>query len=176
MDTINSKEIKDYLHLYLGCECVTDDGRTGWFAGFDICEKDYSIVMITVRFPGEEEDWSVLNDNDECDRIKLVLRPLSDMTEEEAAHIGQLVYGKPDSVKWRIEHKNGYLKIYRKHYQKAITIDYASADLDFYDGDELDTSLRQIEIFQYLLSKSFDLFGLIDAGLAIDKTTQQKAL
>ena len=78
-----SKQIKDYLHLYLGCECKTEEGKVGWFSGFDVCERDYGIVMITVRFPEQSEEWTVLNDNEECDRIKLILRPLSDMTAEE---------------------------------------------------------------------------------------------
>lgn len=125
------KDIKDYLHLYLGCECMTEDGRRGRFSGFDVVEKNYSIVMITVRFSDDplDHDWTVLNDNEECDRIKLILRPLSDMTEDEKTE----------------EYKIG-----------------------------LDPGIE--EQFRWLLSKGFDLFGLIEAGLAIDKTTLKQTV
>ena len=129
-------------------------------------ERGKTVAIIDVGLDHFHE-WYV-------EETKLILRPLSSMMEEEAAHIGQLVYGKPDSVKWRVEHKNGYLKIYRKHYQKCITIDYASADLDFYDGDELDTSLRQVEIFNYLRKNSFDVDGLLESGRAVDATKMEK--
>ena len=93
--------------------------------------------------------------------IKLLLRPLSSMTEEEGACIGEIVYGKPDSVKWRIEHRKGYVKIYRKHYSNHLCIDYASGDVDFYDDNGIPgTSIHATEIFRHLLTKGFDVFGL----------------
>lgn len=36
--------------------------------------------------------------------------------------------------------------------------------------DKIVSCKNQTELFRYLLSKGFDLFGLIEAGLAIDKT------
>lgn len=125
-----TREIKDYLHLYLGCECQTDEGKIGWFSGFDVCERDYSITMITVRFSDKSDDWTVLNDNEECDRIKLILRPLSDMTEEE------------DQIELPKHNRGEFI------------------DMHWYP-----------EGYVWLLSKGFDLFGLIDEGLAINKTT-----
>jgi hypothetical protein len=154
------KDIKDYLHLYLFSKCVVTEISEKFKAhcGYTIGnETILGPILLTCVL-------------DEALQVKLLLRPLSDMTEEEAAFIGELVYSKPDSVKWRVEHKGNYLNIYRKHYFKSITIDYASGDIDFYDEGELDTSLQQTEIFRYLLSMDFDLFGLIEAGLTIDKT------
>lgn len=91
---MEEKNIKDYLHFYLGCECIDEDGRIGRFSGFDICVDDYSIVMITVKYSDDTEDWSVLNDNEDCDRIKLLLRRLSSMTEEEKTTVYKLLYGE----------------------------------------------------------------------------------
>jgi hypothetical protein len=87
-----SKDIKDYLHLYLGCECINEEGKIGRFSGIDVC--------------------------------KLLLRPLSDMTQEE----------------FRID-----------------------CNL-----------INPVERFRFRLSKGFDLFGLIDAGLALDATKLQQ--
>jgi hypothetical protein len=171
------KDIKDYLHLYLGCEvaCYSDHLRPQItferYATLDGIVNDSSRNEHPVKVSFHKEGFKYRSHY--CykfSEVKLLLRPLSYMTEEEAAFIGELVYGKPDSVKWRVEHKGNYLNIYRKHYFKSITIDYASGDIDFYDDGELDTSLQQTEIFRYLLSMDFDLFGLIPAGLAIDKT------
>lgn len=65
-------------------------------------------------------------------RIKPILRPLSDMTEEEEAEYLQIVFSH--------EHSN--------------TMRNLSKDA---------------EGVKYLLSKGFDLFGLIEEGLAIGK-------
>lgn len=125
------KDIKDYIHLYLGCECIDENGERGWFSGFDVCERDYSITMISMRYQGRDDDFAVFNDNEECDRIKLLLRPLSDITEEEKKEIEAM------------EQNN----------TSYPTMAYALAPH-----------------FVYLLSRGFDIFGLIDAGLALDKT------
>lgn len=70
------------------------------------------------------------------DDIKIFLRPLSDMTDEEKE---TEIIANP----WHTTHR-----------QKQ--------------------AYREAERTLYLLSKHFDLFGLIDAGLAIDKTTISK--
>jgi hypothetical protein len=75
-----------------------------------------------------------------------ILRPLSDITEDELMAIGvkpKREWHEPtlqESKKWIVD--NQYLEIY---------------------------SAKEVA---YLLSKHFDLFGLIDAGLAIDKTKE----
>jgi len=68
-------EIKDYLHLYLGCE--TDKGTLiGIEMNKAICQmKDTSFV-----------EGNIYN-------LKLILRRLSSMTEEEARDIWDSKYG-----------------------------------------------------------------------------------
>lgn len=68
---------------------------------------------------------------------KLVLRKLSDMTEEERAQKDRL---------------------------KNMEDNYTSA---------WEPLMNRAESIKYLLSKHFDLFGLIPAGLAIDKNQKQ---
>jgi hypothetical protein len=111
------KDIKDYLHYYpkakiLICEPGVEPVShylegVDWYLGKAIAER--------VSY---DPTW-----------IKLLLRPLSDMTEEE----GMEIFWKP--VK----------------------------------GENF--SIKTGEEFRQLLIKGFDLFGLIDAGLAIDKNT-----
>ncbi len=97
---IMEKNIKDYLHLYLGSKIDTSlNGTTlnGYW---------YDRIM-----------------NDECD-ANLILRPLSDMTEEE-------------QKEWQNIRFNSEFKL------KPVLTD------------------AEYESFRYLLSKHFDLFGLM---------------
>jgi hypothetical protein len=120
--------IKDYLHLYLGCTVEIPDSliqkhglvkstRKATFLGF----ADYHRLESRVGFrAGPEGRVSTFF-------IKPILRPLSDMTGEEKSQSGIIYKG------------SGVLETH-------------------------------FESMRYLLSKHFDLFGLIEAGLAIDKT------
>jgi hypothetical protein len=120
-----SKDIKDYLHLYLGVYCQ----RMG--------QEDVSNVykLTGVSFDDTQRQWWAYFENEEdcyaaIEDVFPILRPLSDMTEEE------LLIGGP--------------------IPQTNTFDVVGK----WSPDQ----------FVYLLSKGFDLFGLIEAGLAIDKT------
>lgn len=161
------KTLKDYAHLYLG-QIMRYTGNGKPFRGTRIDEP------LTV-----ENYHLMLFSNDR----KLVLRPLSVLTEDEAIEIAEIMYGQPDSIKWRMEDKGDYFNVYRKHYGRSFTIDKASGDIDRYEkidivneaGDrsevsELETTLNHHITTAYMLSRGFDLFGLIDSGLAVSKT------
>lgn len=75
--------------------------------------------------------------------VKPILRPLADMTEEEGALMDDMAKRQRDN----------YIEI---------------QNCKFFDGIRTESA----EAFAFLLSKHFDLFGLIEAGLAIDKTNQ----
>lgn len=74
-------KLKDCIHFYLGCDVlIPEDGKIGKLIGVDIY-PEFSIFNIT---HADGDDYSVLNDfgtNDErdIDRIKPILRPLSDL-------------------------------------------------------------------------------------------------
>lgn len=123
------KKIEDYIHLYIGQEIETGTGKVTLYA----VKKEI--------IPCTNFGMVVLNGNithgltwdNEC---KLILRPLSDMTEEEKNYIDEL-------QKIEDEISCPLLRVHKTRH-----------------GEQL----------RYLLSKGFDLFGLIDAGLAITKT------
>lgn len=103
-----TKNIKDYLHLYLMCSYQWLDGDMEWRRP----EVLTAYQLSSIRQSGRE--------------VRLLLRPLSDMTrKEELTHM--------DNSKWG---------------------PYTAIE------------------FKWLLSEGFDLFGLIEAGLAIDKTKE----
>lgn len=122
-----SKEIKDYLHLYLNSvDVIIDTVRDDFKAHFG-------------HAPGHKTQlgpmlYAVILEGGVT--VKPILRDLSDMTEEEKLHL----YGMG------FTHNSKGLQI--EHPQKWPTF-------------------KPLQ-FLYLLSKGFDLFGLIPAGLAIN--------
>jgi hypothetical protein len=117
------KSIKDYLHLYLGCKVYDTKAEP----------NDCISTMTTVSNEGYIID-NFANDLPVED-IKPILRPLSDMTDDDFKYCGQWGFGAIN-----LEHK-----LLHKTFSPEATV--------------------------YLLSKHFDLFQLIEAGLAIDATT-----
>jgi hypothetical protein len=108
----------DYIHYYFGCQCVEAIKVPGQ-------ELNFEPSTITVR--------TLFNVQSQMSEVKLVLRRLEDMTEEERVEI----FGK--DVHW-----------------------YKPFDAN----DACD-----IQQWHKLLQKGFDLFGLIDASIAIDAKT-----
>lgn len=105
METRNL-EIKDVIHLYLGCEVENKKGQRVNLTPMLLAQ------CLVNKWELETEQW------------KPILRNLSDMTEEE----------KETSGKFNVC-----------------------------------SNFELAEWFRYLLSKHFDLFNLIESGLAIDK-------
>ena len=117
------KELKDYLHLYLGCKVeygYEETKRIGTLVGKDDL-VGWQVNTYKVLAP-----YQYVRD----ELIKPILRPLSDMTEDEKNNL---------SWEWKV-------------------------DYDF-------KPIFRPDQFLFLLSKNFDLFGLIESGLAIDITT-----
>ncbi len=119
------KNIKDYLHLYLGCQVLCPK-QIGWI-------HSQKTATLTLYF------WYHNNDK----KLTPILRPLSDIKEDERMEIMDilgLVYSEyiilalKDKTIYKIDLKNSF------------------------------------ELTRFLLLKGFDLFGLIDDGLALDAT------
>ncbi len=146
-----SKKIEDYLPFYLGCEIEVkfDDGSSG-------------IVKLTphyLNYYGTNEFVPT--------SMRLFLRPLSDMTEEDVKEWGDVT----------IEHTSYGPKLDSKEEFGEYTEIYPDGSIFSKSKDDGDS--RPINggfLFMLLLKKGFDLFGLIESGLAIDKslTTKQQ--
>lgn len=108
-------ELKDYLHLYLGCNIQLQDGTIDTLKCID------SVIEYVNFGYGNAK---------EIHTVKPILRPLSDMNAKDWANV-------------------------------ALMTD---------EGGEEEVLSATGQMAKYLLSQHFDLFGLIDAGLAIEKT------
>lgn len=137
------KNIKDYLHLYIGCE--TDQGL---LIGMVNCDNDKEdIQCVCLMKEGGLVNGSIKN-------IKPILRPLSDMTEEEALECYESCWQGH-----QIDDVNKARHI-RELFSEESDPDYAYGNVT-----------GNAKVFRWALFKGFDLFGLVEAGLAIDKTT-----
>jgi hypothetical protein len=124
------KQIKDYLHLYLGCYAIAPTGTRVYVEGVFWRDCDlYAKILIQDR----NSDINGVDGNCPAYNLKPILLPLSSMTIEEA---------------------KAHLNFNCMETKGAIT--------DVYEVAAAQT--------KYLLSKQFDLFGLIDDGLAVDAT------
>ena len=162
------KNIKDYLHLYLGCEI----SATG-FNKFKLLPH-----MLT--------EW-----DEHYSSFKLMLRPISDMTDGEIDKIASIILEKETHCyhKWRSKEgdyiiaewrKEKPLPPYDKEYEymtmgMLISLDFSiKHKWDYHNNKGIGTTNEPLhnshEITRYLLSRSFDLFNLIPDGLALDKT------
>jgi hypothetical protein len=141
------KELKGYIHFYIGSKVLVDDTLYGKrfvaiLEGIYATDDEGQIeVSVSVRpeSGGGKHYFPVT-------LCKPILRPLSDMTEEEAAEI----FDKS----WPIDIR----KIMSYSYKHGVILNCINDNV--YDP---------MFIVQ-LLKKGFDIFGLIEAGIAIDKT------
>lgn len=150
------KDIKDYIHLYFGCEFIYGEGtfiRKNW-----VGIEEGNLLWGAHEFP--------------ISSIKLVLRRLESFTEQELVNIFKKI-SLLDLSECQFEH--GISKDLR--WVNAI-MDGAVIDAMEYDGHlfyamnndgTFDPINSQWEIAAILLKYGFDLFNLIDSGLALDK-------
>lgn len=122
-------EFKDVAHLYLGCKAEVElksDSNLGYEDGINTLDG----IMV---------DWLR-----EFKYVKPILRPLSDMSNEEIKELQEMGYSLSFPLQ-RILDEN---------------------------GDELRMDVFDLaELTLWLTSKSFDICNLIESGQAIDKTT-----
>lgn len=163
-----NKKIEDYLHMYLGCE-VYNPAYPMW---------DFELEAVSIVVGGKRAKLNVIIENEEGpypddgwyipDKLQLALRPLSSMTDDEAQECLAFVFLVPPHNAWMdVEALQQFLSN-----NVAFTIGVSEEE----QGDipmnmfEL-TPQTMFNLTEWLLSRYFDLFGLIDAGLAIDKTS-----
>jgi len=117
------KQLKDYLHLYVGCEVLD-------------LKKDETARLIAVvdRFQNRsaQVEYKEYTAFKYIEEIKPILRRIEDVTESEGIILHNI-------------------------------------EMSFHEGFE--NEITYAAVTHKMLSWGIDLFGLIDAGLAIDRNT-----
>lgn len=143
-------ELKDVIQFYLPIQVELDNAGSKVYNRVAVAvgntDDKYSYVTLRMGTGAKSFTHSVLLSENS---VKPILRPLSDITDAE-----RLLY-YDEFLKDDTDIKFGY-----SHDHKC---NYANLHLK-YSKFEPKTTL-------WLLKQGFDLFGLIEAGLAIDKTT-----
>ncbi len=141
------KNIQDYLHLYYDCDCLCEkpDGNTGW-------RCNLTDEQIQENYSGR------LN-------IKLILRPLTDILNTEAHSVYKLYFEKEMALDFSGDTGSAYFN------PKQVRIKSEHA-IRIFNGEDYETGdfMKVLSMVPYLLKQGFDLFGLIESGLAIDKS------
>jgi hypothetical protein len=145
-----SKEIREIpYHLYLGCEVsVTNiEGRYTTIIDYDFFQRFY-----------DEDDNRFMNDP------KPILRKLSSMTEEDVAAWGDVI----------VNHTPYCVELDSKDEFGEFTEVYPDGSILSRSKDDGESRpINGGQLFALLLSKGFDLFGLIKKGLALDSDSKQ---
>lgn len=146
------KELKDYLHLYLGCKMILEkSGRIITLIGLNIDGEGMDI--------NDGEDWRHYS----IWPFKPLLRPLDSIKEEQAIELVKILvweqYGDHPGTRIYESYKNsfgGIVVSWGESFREKVSI----SDMSRYSADQI----------RYLLSRHFDLFGLIESGLALPLT------
>ncbi len=147
-------DLKDVIHLYLGCKVQYEGILNGSELSAELKEHKSDVFYIPqiahvrglkigllkkieITIDGKKTyriGRKGLQTHYTCQKFKPILRPLSDMTQDE--------YFEWQALCSWLEYNN------QKHYGNYSP-----------------------KVFHWMLSKAFDLFGLIESGQAIDATT-----
>ena len=179
------KNIRDYLHLYFGCEIVIEN-TTYW-----LVHEKHKHTWDKFNIQGWFIDYCNIVDPPKL-TFKLLLRPLSDMTQKEAEHFAWLCMDSEHHLEEDTRISKDEVQIELAKYDGGNLLDpdieiyigvivrcFEGAVVIFKDGsisvvDEEGKAREPIDNIahkvHYLLTRGFDIFGLIESGLAIDKT------
>jgi len=158
------KKIESYLHYYIGQKLE----RGG-------------VITHALLKAADEASF------DACADLKPILRRLSSMTEDEAVELVLVLFNTTqleenidsEEIQLDLAPNDGWLLVAE---EMAIVIDVSCrcfegqigilhcGSIMLYDDDGSIQTLQNVpDAFHYLISRGFDLFGLLDAGLAIEK-------
>lgn len=134
-------ELKDVIHLYIGQKAkvfqndVEQPYRDNTITG--IAYNRVGVLYVSINYSGVS---TLYND------IKLILRPLSDITNDECIRLSK--------VQYEAKNDRNHLILGRGIVNEIMN--------DTWGGSH--------KTFMYFIENGFDIFGLIESNQAIDKT------
>jgi hypothetical protein len=161
------KNIKDYLHLYIGCNVQWNKAR-----GFTLTKVNW--LFNEFEIDQDESGYTETFNEKTVHEIKPILRPLSDMTGEVLTEIFDVCYRCVYSSErdFPVETvSTGFemgMKAFDGKYNYGLTVNVTGI-LFSVDGKFL--TVPVFDVTRILLREGYDLFDLLDAGLAINKSS-----
>lgn len=160
----------DFFHLYIGCDVIVTpyEGASYQCKLTGVMHKrtDFENQIRVQVFEADDDEGyegAGIQWFDE-DEVELLLRPIIDMTEDEAA---EFIHLKGRSIMCNIDRT----EITRIRFGETKNI----IDFSYKKQNEVGSKTYYVnqsdpEQFNFLLSRGFDLFGLIKKGFATDST------
>ncbi len=168
---MKTKDIKDYLHLYLGCD-VMIEAWNDHAADLGYQEKEPRLLLPSLL--------TLINNQDVT--AKPILRHIFKITYEEKKELWRLIFSdKLNSTRLgeraldftgRTIFKDENTHYQRPRYIMMQGLERLAIEKDctiWADCDLHAWRHNKHELTRWLLSKGFDLFNLIESGLAIEK-------
>lgn len=171
---------KKYLPLYLGCEVIgtynDQSGSKGYLTGVtnggEECEIQFFLEDgVNVS---EEPEFSPATET------KLILRPISDMTDEERKELWRMIFSEGNHFNESALNYRGRTLWFDKKERNSEPrwvmmqgVERLGIEMNGHvwaDCDLQHWKHNQHEVTLWLLGKGFDLFNLIGRKMAIDKT------
>jgi hypothetical protein len=163
------KNIEDYLHFYVGRQAQVQR---------DLSPDALPPVIETINYKMLGDIWYHGVEFIKPWQIKPILRKLSSMTEEEweiMFDLPGMSLGATNMEIWMKQFeqfecrpKAGFGKKWREQNPGVVV---PTEKVCVTDGLKWEFYTYSPSAFNYLLKQGFDLFGLIDSGLAIDAAT-----
>jgi len=175
------KKLEDYLHFYLPVKVELNNGGSKVYNRIAVAvgnmDNEYRYVTLRMGEGIKAFTNSILFS--EPNRIKPILRPLSDMTEDECLKLCSIVsptiFGDFRYKKWAVSieriwdstQKNYTVK--REGDSHSFEVDCIDGDILLWDdGQMIDSPYMNFNYrFEYL-KMGFDIFGLIEDNLAVN--------
>lgn len=177
-------KFEEVAHLYVGSETRVDLKSKPFgsneceviFQGIDFCTAIVPYYRLVAYSPNlkdcirSESLWL------DGSYFKPILRPLSDITKDELSTLWSVVFTREFNG---VIHKHkandtGRGSYAAERYVMSSGVERLGVEFDGNIWADSDLSVwrhNKHKITAYLLSKHFDLFGLIESGESIDKTT-----
>lgn len=166
---MNQVKFSEVAHLYYNCDLLEEGGNIGKLLSVRDIEPAGKQPLINCS--SNEPYWG------NWELIKPILRPLSDMTLEEGAwclretffdHVNYpLSDFKIELVGPSDARKNPRISIDNDWYKESLTFGNKLGSIWGVESPAQNVKIKAT-VFAYLLSKHFDLFGMIESGQAID--------
>ena len=157
------KHIVPYLPYGLKCR-VKDKGKTK-FSELSGIYNDCSCVF-----------FDIIESQQGFSEVKPILRPLSDLTKEIDGVVGIVELAKIAAEYWGVDFDVDKISPFGAGVCSTDGCEFGFTGLEFYFlGDEKDSiEINQLTYFEYLFENHYDVYGLIEKGLAIDINTIEK--
>lgn len=103
--------------------------------------------------------------------VKPILRPLSDLTKEIDGVVGIVELAKIAAEYWGVDFDVDKISPFGNGVLSKDGHEFGFTGLEFYflDDEEGSIEINQLTYFEYLFAHHYDVHGLIEQGLAVDK-------